>query len=88
MHSSIQEVFRVYLIKFKNAVSHLFLFIFGNNLFPWVSLISRNTQLSRKQYLILIFWFETVSEDTGSYFAQTCFPGQGKKIFLTQERNA
>ena len=43
---------------FENAISHLFFVIF-----PWVSLISSNTQLSRKQYLIFIFWFETVSED-------------------------
>ena len=27
----IQEVFHVYLNKFENAVSHLFLFILGNN---------------------------------------------------------
>ena len=38
------KVFHVYLKKFENAVTHLFLVIFGNNWFPWVSLISRNTQ--------------------------------------------
>ena len=59
----IQEVFHVYLNKFENAVTHLFLVILSNNLFPWVSLISRNTQSSRKQFLIFNFWFETVSED-------------------------
>ena len=59
----IQEVFHVYLNKFENAVTHLFLVIFGNNWFPWDSLISRNTQPSRKQFLIFIFWFETVPED-------------------------
>ena len=40
----IQKVFHVYLNKFENAA----LAILGNNLFPWVSLVSRNTQLSRK----------------------------------------
>ena len=59
----IQEVFHVYLNKFENAVTHSFLVIFGNNRFSWVSLISRNTQPSRKQFLIFIVWFETVSED-------------------------
>ena len=44
----VQEVFHVYLNKFENAVTHLFLVILGNNLFLWVSLISRNTKLSRK----------------------------------------
>ena len=44
----IQEVFHVYLNKFENAVTHLFLVVLGNKLFPWVSLISRNTQSSRK----------------------------------------
>ena len=58
----IQEVFHVYLNKFENAVTNLFLAIFGNNWFQWVSLISRNTQPSKKQFLIFIFWFETVSE--------------------------
>ena len=29
--SIIQEVFHVYLIKFENAVTHLFLVILGNN---------------------------------------------------------
>ena len=43
-------------------VFHVYLVIFGNTLFPWVSLISRNTQSSRKQFFIFIFWFETVSE--------------------------
>ena len=59
----IQEVFHVNLNKFENAVSHLFLVISGNNRFSCVSLISRDTQSSRKQFLIFIFWFETVSED-------------------------
>ena len=31
MFNTIQEVFHVYLNKFENAVSHLFLVIFGNN---------------------------------------------------------
>ena len=44
----VQEVFHVYLNKFENAVTHLFLFIFDNNWFPWLSLISRNTQSSKK----------------------------------------
>ena len=48
--------------QFENAVTHLFLAIFGNKCFPWVSLISRNMQSLRKQFLIFIFWFETVSE--------------------------
>ena len=43
-----QEVFHVYLNKFENDVTHLFLVILGNNLFSWVSLISRNTQSSGK----------------------------------------
>ena len=45
---SLQEVFHVYLNKFENAVSHLFLVILGYDGLPWVSLISRNTQSSRK----------------------------------------
>ena len=59
----IQEVFHVYLNKFENAVTHLFLVIFGNNVLPLVSLVSRNTQSSRKTVLNFIFWFEIVSED-------------------------
>ena len=59
----LQEVFHVYLNKFENAVTDLFPVIFGNNWFQWVSLISRKTPLSRKQFLIFNFWFETVSED-------------------------
>ena len=31
LKSLIQEVFHVYLNKFENAVTHLFLVIFGNN---------------------------------------------------------
>ena len=42
--SNIQEVFHVYLNKFENSVTHLFLVIFSNNWFQWVSLISKNTQ--------------------------------------------
>ena len=49
-----QEVFHVYLNKFENAVTHLFLVVFANNLFPWDSLISRNTQLSKT---VLNFYF-------------------------------
>ena len=64
----IQETFHVYLNKFKNAGTNLFLVIFGNNWFSWASLISRNTQPSRKQVLIIIFWFEIVSEDEQSNF--------------------
>ena len=60
---ALQEVFHLYLNKFEKAITHLFPVIFGNNWFPWVSLISRNRQSSRKQFLIFIFWFETVSED-------------------------
>ena len=60
---NVQEVFHVYLNKFENAISHLFFAVLGNNWFPWVSVIYRNAQLSRKQFLIFIFWFETVSED-------------------------
>ena len=59
----LQEVFHVYLNKFENAVAHLFLVILDNNWFPWVSLISRNTQSSRKYILIFIFWLRTVSEE-------------------------
>ena len=59
----IQEVFHVYLNKFENAVTHLILVIFGNNVLPLVSLVSRNTQSSRKTDLNFIFWFEIVSED-------------------------
>ena len=44
----IHEVFHVYLKKFENAVTHLFLVISDNNLFPWVSLISMNRQSSKK----------------------------------------
>ena len=47
MDCTVQEVFHVYLNKFENAVTNLFLIIFGNNLFPCVSLISRNTQSSK-----------------------------------------
>ena len=61
-------MFHVDLNKFENAFTHLFLVIFWNNWFPWVSQISRNTQSSRKQFLIFIFWFETVSEDEKSNF--------------------
>ena len=61
-------MFHVYLNKFENVVTHLFLVIFGNNRFPWVSLILRNTQSPRKQFLNFIFWFETVSEDGYSDF--------------------
>ena len=31
---NIQEVFHVYLNKFDNAITHLFLVILGNNLYP------------------------------------------------------
>ena len=41
-HFDIQEVFHVYLNKFENVVSHLFLIMFGNNKFTLVNLISRN----------------------------------------------
>ena len=64
----LQEVFHVYLNKFENAVTNLFLVICGDNWILSVSLISRNTQPSRKQFLIFIFWFETVSEDEQSNF--------------------
>ena len=63
LHLKIQEVFHVYLNEFENAVYHLFLVILGNNWFPWVSLISIETQSSIKSSLIFIFLFETVSED-------------------------
>ena len=46
--SAVQEVFHVCLNKFENAATHLFLVILGNNLFPWVNLISRNTQSSKE----------------------------------------
>ena len=59
----LQEVFHVYLNKFENAVTHLFLVIFGNNCFPWVSLISRSMQSLKDQFVIYIVWFETFSED-------------------------
>ena len=62
-HCILQEVFHVYLNKFENAAAHLFLIIFGNNWFQWASLISRNTQSSRKQFYFFIIWFETASED-------------------------
>ena len=61
--SLLQEVFHVYLNKFENVITYLFLVIFGNNWFQWVSLISRNTQSSQNMSFIFIFWFETVSED-------------------------
>ena len=61
-YATIQEVFHVYLNKFENTVTHLFLVILGNNLFPWVNLIFRNKQWSRKYFFTFIFWFETVSE--------------------------
>ena len=51
--NTIQEVFHVYLNKFENFITHLFLVIFSNNCFPWVSMISRNTQSSRKLFMIL-----------------------------------
>ena len=40
----IQEVFHVYLNKFENVVSHLFLIIFSNNKFTMVNLTFRNGQ--------------------------------------------
>ena len=61
--SCIQEVFHVYLNKFENAFIHLFLVIFGNNRFQWVSLISRNTQSSHNMSFSFIFWYGTISED-------------------------
>ena len=64
----LQEVFHVYLNKFENAITHLFLVTFGNNCFPWNSLISKSMQSSNDQFLIFIFWFETVSEDEKSNF--------------------
>ena len=66
--AAIQEVFHVYLNKIENYHTHLFLVILGNNLLPWDSLVSRNTQSSRTEFLIFIFWFETVSEDEWSNF--------------------
>ena len=44
----LQEVFHVYLNKFKIEVSHLFLIIFSYNKFTPVNLISMNTQTPRK----------------------------------------
>ena len=87
----IQEVFRVYLNKFENAVTHLYLIIFGNNWYSWVSLISRNTQSSSKQFLIFIFWFETVSEDVKSNFkrlkmlSETKFTKSFSFVFLLKD---
>ena len=52
--STLQEVFHVYLNKFKMAVSHLFLIIFSNDEFTSVKLISRDAQLPRK-YLLTLF---------------------------------
>ena len=82
----IQEVFHVYLNKFENAVTHLFLVIFCKNWFPWVSLISRNTQSSRKQFFIFIFWFQTVSEGELSNFKNLKVPlwNEMYYIFLKQ----
>ena len=45
---NVQEVFHVYLNKFKIAVSHLFLIIFSNDEFTSVNLISRDAQSPRK----------------------------------------
>ena len=60
---NVQEVFHVYLKKIENGVTHSNLFLFGNIWVQWVNLISMNTQQSRKQFLIFIFCFETVSDD-------------------------
>ena len=52
--SKVQEVFHVYLNKFENVVSHLFLIIFSYNKFTLVNQISRNAQSPRK-YLLTLF---------------------------------
>ena len=63
VYKVIQGVFHVYLNKFKNAITHLFLVIFGNSQILWVRMIIRNMQLSKNLSLIFIFWFGTVFED-------------------------
>ena len=56
----LQEVFHVYLNKFENAVTHLFLVIFVIiDLLVWPPEIHSHQKI---QFLIFIFWFETVSE--------------------------
>ena len=51
---TIQEVFHVYLNKFKTVVSHSFLILFSNNRFTLVNQIFSNAQSPRK-YLLTLF---------------------------------
>ena len=50
----LQEVFHVYLNKFENAVSHLFLFMFSNIKLTLINQIFRNAQSVRKHLLTLL----------------------------------
>ena len=54
----IQDVFHVYLSKFKIVVFHLFLIILSNDKFSLVNLISRNAQPPRKYILTLFAGFK------------------------------
>ena len=40
-NQNLQEVVHIYLNKFENAVTHLFLVILDNTWFPWFILISK-----------------------------------------------
>ena len=48
------KVFHVYLNKFENAVSHLFLFIISNIKLTLINQIFRNPQSARKHLLTLL----------------------------------
>ena len=56
----VKEVFPIYLNKFEIDVTHLFLIVFCNKVFTYVSHIH---VITTKIALNFICWFETVSED-------------------------
>ena len=53
-NTNVQEVYHVYLNKFKIALSHLFLILFSDDTFTLVNLTSWNAQPPRK-YLLTLF---------------------------------